>query len=51
MNARKKLIKITVEGGVVQEVRGLPAGYQYEVIDHDVQEGRDDAPRPMTYAR
>jgi len=34
----KKEIKIVVKGGVVTEVKGLPKGYDYKVIDKDVFE-------------
>jgi len=30
-------ITIEVEGGVVTDVRNLPKGWDYELIDHDVQ--------------
>ena len=32
------VITITIEGGCVQEVTGLPPGYLYEIIDNDVEE-------------
>ena len=32
------VITIEVESGVVRTVRGLPEGYDYEIIDHDVIE-------------
>lgn len=31
-------ITITVEGGVVTDVRGLPKGWDYELDDHDIDE-------------
>ena len=31
-------IKIFVKGGVVCEVDNLPDGFEYEVIDHDIEE-------------
>ena len=31
-------IKIIVKGGVVCEVDNLPDGFEYEVIDHDIEE-------------
>ena len=31
-------IKIFVRGGVVCEVDNLPDGFEYEVIDHDIEE-------------
>ena len=30
-----KAIRITVKGGIVQEVEGLPPGHDYEVVDLD----------------
>ena len=30
-----KTIKVYIEGGVCTDVTGLPAGYNYEVIDYD----------------
>ena len=35
-------IKIIVKGGVVCDVDNLPDGFQYEVIDHDVQENKKE---------
>ena len=35
---KSKTIKITVQGGVVVEVEGLPPGYDYEINDLDVKE-------------
>jgi len=34
-------IVIEVRGGVVQEVRTVPAGVEYEIVDHDDQEEQD----------
>ena len=34
----EQIIKIEVKGGVVTDVRNLPKGYKYEVIDHDLTE-------------
>ena len=36
-DSRPGVITIEVESGMVTAVRGLPANYQYEIIDHDVQ--------------
>ena len=33
-----KIITITVEGGVIQDVSGIPAGVKVEVIDFDVSD-------------
>jgi len=33
-----KTIKIEVRAGCVTEVSGLPEGYDYEIIDYDIQE-------------
>jgi hypothetical protein len=41
----RKPIVIEVRGGVVQEVRNVPPGYEYEIVDHDDREA-DDAGRP-----
>jgi len=35
---KDKTIKIEVNAGCVTEVTGLPDGYDYEIIDHDIQE-------------
>lgn len=35
-------IKIIVKGGVVCEVDNLPDGFQYEVIDHDIEESEEN---------
>jgi len=32
----KDMITIEVEGGCVMDVRGIPDGCQYEIVDHDV---------------
>ena len=34
----EQIIKIEVKGGVVTDVKNLPEGCKYEVIDHDVME-------------
>jgi hypothetical protein len=34
-------ITITVEGGMVQDVEGLPEGYDYEIVDNDM-DGQDN---------
>lgn len=33
---------VEVEGGVVQDVRNLPKGYDWKLIDHDVEKENDD---------
>ncbi len=33
-----KTIKIEVNAGCVTEVTGLPEGYDYEIVDHDIKE-------------
>lgn len=33
-----KTIKITVKGGMVIEVENLPDGYDYEIVDLDINE-------------
>jgi len=33
----ERTIVITVEGGIVQDVDGLPDGYSYEVRDYDIE--------------
>ena len=35
---KKRTIIIEVRGGVVIDVRGLPEGWEYELIDHDVEQ-------------
>jgi len=37
-----KTIKIEVNAACVTEVTGLPEGYDYEIIDHDIQEEEDE---------
>ena len=34
-----KFIIIEIEGGVVQDVHGLPKGWVYEIKDHDLIKG------------
>ena len=36
--SNEKVIIIEVQGGCVINVSGIPAGYQYEIKDHDVNE-------------
>ena len=33
-----KTIKIYVEGGAVMEVENIPEGYEYEIIDLDIED-------------
>jgi len=35
MTTKEKTITVEVEGGVVQDVHGLPDGWDYEVVDYD----------------
>jgi len=35
---QNRTIKITVKGGVVVEVGGIPPGYDFEINDLDVKE-------------
>ena len=35
---KPKIIIIEVQGGCVINVSGIPAGYQYEIKDHDANE-------------
>ena len=39
--SEKKTIKIEVNAGCVTEVNGLPEGYDYEIIDNDIQEEKE----------
>jgi hypothetical protein len=39
---KKHTIKIYVEGGVVQEVDNLPENFNYEVIDYDEIDAREE---------
>lgn len=32
-------IVLVIEGGVLQDVIGLPEGYEYALVDHDIKEG------------
>lgn len=36
--AKARVIKIVVEGGVVQDVENLPDNWEYEIEDHDFVE-------------
>jgi len=38
-----KTIKIEVNAGCVTQVTGLPEGYDYEIVDHDIQEEEPSA--------
>lgn len=44
-------IRIEVEGGLVQEVKGLPDGWDYEVADFDVCPDCGDAEPLCVYCR
>lgn len=33
----QSIVTVEIESGAVVDVRGLPDGYQYEVLDHDVE--------------
>jgi len=33
-----KTIKIEVNGGVITDVENLPEGYDYEIVDHDIND-------------
>ncbi len=35
-----KTIKIEVNAGCVTDVTGLPEGYDYEIVDHDIEEDK-----------
>jgi len=37
-----KTIKIEVNAGCVTDVTGLPEGYDYEIVDHDIKEPVDE---------
>ena len=43
---KRETIIIEVGGGVVIDVLNIPAGYDYEIIDHDTQEAEKPYP-PM----
>jgi len=36
-----KTIKIEVNAGVITNVENIPEGYDYEIVDHDLQEEAD----------
>ena len=38
-----KTIKIEVYAGCVTDVTGLPEGWEYEIVDHDLIEAEQDA--------
>ena len=38
-NSKDKLITIVIYKGLVDEVRGLPKGYKYQVIDFGGEKG------------
>ena len=46
----KKTIKIEVNAGVVTNVENLPEGYDYEIVDHDLQEEEDKPQDGKVYA-
>ena len=37
-----KTIKIEVNAGVVTDVTNLPEGYDYEIVDHDLEDKPQD---------
>ena len=37
-----KTIKIEVNAGVVTDVTNLPEGYDFEIVDHDLEESKED---------
>ena len=39
----KDIITVHVEGGLVQHVNGIPAGYELRVEDYDVHNPGDDS--------
>lgn len=39
----KNIITVHVEGGLVQDVKGIPAGYEVRVEDYDVHNPGDDS--------
>ena len=41
-NRIMETIKIEVNAGVVTDVKNLPEGYDYEIVDHDLEEPEDD---------
>ena len=41
VDKEKKTIKIEVNAGVVTNVENLPEGYDYEIVDHDLEEEED----------
>lgn len=45
-----KTIKIEVNAGVVTNVKNLPEGYDYEIVDHDLQEEEDKPEENKVYA-
>jgi hypothetical protein len=48
---KKHTIKIYVEGGVVQEVDNLPENFNYEVIDYDEIDAREEDNKQEAQAR
>jgi len=38
LESKKEPIKIEVSGGLVTDVKNIPEGYEYEIMDHDIKE-------------
>jgi len=38
LDSRDKTVKITIRGGCLEDVEGLPPGYNYELTDWDNKE-------------
>jgi hypothetical protein len=50
VDKEKKTIKIEVNAGVVTNVENLPEGYDYEIVDHDLEEEEDKPEGDKVYA-
>ena len=50
VDKEKKTIKIEVNAGVVTNVENLPEGYDYEIVDHDLEEEEDKPEEGKVYS-
>ena len=50
VDKEKKTIKIEVNAGVVTNVENLPEGYDYEIVDHDLEEEEDKPKEGKVYS-
>jgi hypothetical protein len=46
--ANPRKVVVTVSGGLIQDIEGIPPGVEIEVRDYDISEYRDPCPRCRT---